>query len=320
MSAPVRVAMIGAGGFARRHLEVLERIGGTVAVGHHARRLEAAQAQAARFGGEAFDDLEALFARSRPDAVWISLPPGAHGPPEAVAIAAGVPLFVEKPLAADLATAEAIATDLERAGALAAVGYHWRALDTLDEVRDRLAELEVRLVRGAWHGSTPPPAWWQRRATGGGQMVEQATHVLDLARHLLGEAEVLAASAPVVARDAFPGSDVAPASAALLRFERGPVGSFTATCALGGNAEIELSLYAEGLHVSIDQTAVRYDDGRVRREVRRRGDPVEREDRAFLDAVRSGDPQRVVCDYRDALGTQRLTTAIQRRSDEADGR
>lgn len=267
MSAPVRVAMIGAGGFARRHLEVLERIGGTVAVGHHARRLEAAQAQAARFGGEAFDDLEALFARSRPDAVWISLPPGAHGPPEAVAIAAGVPLFVEKPLAADLATAEAIATDLERAGALAAVGYHWRALDTLDEVRDRLAELEVRLVRGAWHGSTPPPAWWQRRATGGGQMVEQATHVLDLARHLLGEAEVLAASAPVVARDAFPGSDVAPASAALLRFERGPVGSFTATCALGGNAEIELSLYAEGLHVSIDQTAVRYDDGRVRREV-----------------------------------------------------
>jgi predicted dehydrogenase len=320
VSATIRVAMIGAGGFARRHLEVLERIGGTVVVGHHARRFEAASAQAERFGGEPFDDLEALFTRSRPDAVWISLPPGAHGPAEAAAVAAGVPLFVEKPLAADLATAEAIGADLERTGLLAAVGYHWRALDTLDEVRERLGRLEVRLVRGSWHGSTPPPAWWQRRATGGGQVVEQATHVLDLARHLLGEAEVLAASAPVVARASYPDSDVAPASAALLRFERGPIGSFTATCALAGSAEVELSLYAEGLHVSIDQTAVRYDDGRERREVRRRGDPVEREDRAFLDAVRTGDPARVLCDYRDALATQRLTTEVQRLADEAGGR
>lgn len=320
MTEPVRAAMIGAGGFARRHLDVLERLDDVTIVGHQARRMAAAVEQAGRYGGEGFDDVEAMLDRTRPDAVWISLPPGAHGAIESACIDRGVAFFVEKPLAADLETAERIAASLERAGGLAAVGYHWRALDALDEVRQRIASLEVRLVRGSWHGGTPPPRWWHRRATGGGQMVEQATHVLDLARHLLGEAEVLAASAPVTARATHPDSDVAPASAALLRFERGPVGSFTATCALGGPAEIELTLFAEGLHVVIDQRSVRYDDGRVRREVRHRGDPVEREDRAFLEAVRSGDQDRVLCTYPDALVTQRLAIAIQRLADEAGPR
>jgi predicted dehydrogenase len=162
------------------------------------------------------------------------------------------------------------------------------------------------------------PTWWHHRASGGGQFIEQATHVIDLARHLLGDAEVLATTAPRVMRSAFPHSDVAPARAALLRFAHGAIGSFTATCTLGGNAEVELGLYAEGLHVSISQESVRYDDGHIRREVRRRGDPVEREDRAFLDAVRSGDPSRVLCDYQDALRSHLLVTAMQRRADEAD--
>jgi predicted dehydrogenase len=313
----MRVAMIGAGGFARRHLDVLERLDDATIVGHQARRRDAAVAQARRYGGEGFDDVEAMLDRTRPDAVWITVPPGAHGALEAACIDRGVPFFVEKPLAADLETAERIAAALDRTGGLAAVGYHWRALDTLDELRARIASLEVRLVRGSWHGATPPPRWWQRRESGGGQIVEQATHVLDLARHLLGEAEVLAASAPLTARAAYPDSDVAPASAALLRFERGPIGSFTATCALGGAAEIELTLYAEGLHVVIDQGSVRYDDGRVRSEVRARIDPVEREDVGFLDAVRTGDAARVWCSYGDALGTHRLTTSIQAFADQA---
>jgi len=320
MNAALRVAMIGAGGFARRHLDVLERLDDATIVAHQARRRDAAVAQARRYGGEGFDDVEAMLDRARPDAVWITVPPGAHGAIEATCIDRGVPFFVEKPLAADLETAERIAAALDRAGGLAAVGYHWRALDTLDELRERIASLEVRMARGSWHGATPPPRWWHRRASGGGQIVEQATHVLDLARHLLGDAEVLAASAPLTARAAYPDSDVAPASAALLRFERCPIGSFTATCALGGAAEIELTLFAEGLHVVIDQGSVRYDDGTVRREVRRREDPVERENRAFLEALRSGDPERVVCDYRDALATHRLTAGIQRLADSANDR
>ena len=310
--------MVGAGGFAQRHLSVLERIDAVTIVGHHARRLASADSQAARFGGKAYGDLQGLVENARPDAIWICVPPGAHGGLEAACIAAGIPMFIEKPLAADAAVAQQIATHIEHVGLLAAVGYHWRALDTLDELRERLPDLEVRMVRGSWHGATPPPAWWHHRASGGGQFIEQATHVIDLARHLFGDAEVLAATAPRVTRSTFPHSDVAPASAALLHFAGGAIGSFSATCALGGNAEVELGISAEGLHVSIGQEYVRYDDGRVRREVRRRDDPIEREDRAFLDAVRYGDPSLVLCDYHDALRSHLLVTAMQRSADEAN--
>lgn len=305
-----RVAMIGAGGFARRHLEVLERIDASEVVGHAARRREAAEAQAARFGGRAFADVAEMLDATRPDAVWITLPPAAHGAPELACVERGVPFFVEKPLSADLATAEAIASAVADRGLVAGVGYHWRAIDAVAEARAALAGREVRLVRGSWHSSTPPPAWWQRQETGGGQMVEQATHVLDLARHLIGEAEVVSAVAPVVPRERYPDSDVAAASAALLRYRAGPVGVFTATCALAGTAEVEVAFFAEGRRVVVDQHGVTIDDGGEVRLVRRRADPVETEDRAFLAAVRAGDPRGPICSYADALGTHRLAHAI----------
>ena len=103
------IVMIGAGGFARRHLEVLETLDGVAIVGHQARRREAAEAQAHRFGGRAFDAIDELLDACRPDAAWIVLPPGAHGPAEDACLARGIPFFVEKPLAAGPEPAERIA-------------------------------------------------------------------------------------------------------------------------------------------------------------------------------------------------------------------
>jgi myo-inositol 2-dehydrogenase / D-chiro-inositol 1-dehydrogenase len=307
---PLRIATIGAGGFGRRHLDVLERLGGALVVGHHTRTLESAERLARRYGGRAYGAVDAMLDAERPEAVWIAVHPAAHGDAELACIARGIPFLVEKPLSADRDTAERIHEVLAGSGLVSAVGYHWRAFDTLGELRERLAGAPVRMVRGAWHGATPSPAWWSRRAGSGGQMVEQATHVLDLARHLLGEAEVLSAAALEVERDAHPDADVAVASAATLRYDQGALGLFSATCALAGPAEIELAFYAEGLHVVIDQAGVRYDDGREVRTVRHARDPIEVENEAFLAAVRASDPSRVLCSYADALGTHRLTHAI----------
>lgn len=307
---PLRVATIGAGGFGRRHLDALERLGGAHVVGHHARTMESAEGLARRYGGRAYGTVDAMLDDERPDAVWIAVPPAAHGHAETACIARGVPFLVEKPLSADRDTAERVHEALAGTGLVSAVGYHWRAFDTLAELRERLAATPVRMVRGSWHGDTPSPAWWRRRSGSGGQMVEQATHVLDLARHLLGEAEVLSAAALEVERDTHPDADVAVASTATLRYAHGALGLFSATCALAGPAEIELALYAEGLHVVIDQEGVRYDDGREVRTVRHERDPLEVENAAFVAAVRAADPSLVLCSYADALGTHRLAHAI----------
>lgn len=308
---PLRIAMVGTGGFAARHLEVLAREGAVEVAGHVSRTLAPAEAQARRYGGRAYADVDELLAHERLDAAWITVPPHAHGPIEHALIAAGVPFFVEKPLSGDRATGEAIARAVADAGLIAAVGYHWRALDTIAELRARLAAgPPVALVTGAWHSSTPPPAWWRKQASSGGQFVEQATHLLDLARHLLGEAAVTHAAADRRERPRFPDADVPAVGAATLRFAAGALGVFTATCLLGASARVELQLMREGELITVTQGSVAYDDGRERSEVRVRADPVAAEDRAFLEAVRSGDGSVVICDYADALGTHALAHEV----------
>ena len=307
----LRVAMIGAGGFAPRHLDVLAAESGVHVVGHVARTRASADAQAARYGGRAYDDVPGLLAAEHVDAAWISVPPGVHGAIEHALITAGVPFLVEKPLSADADTAERIASAVAARGLVTAVGYHWRALDGVAVVRERLAAgPPVRLLTAAWHGSTPAPAWWRREAESGGQMVEQATHLIDLALHLLGDAEVLHAAESRAPRDAYPDADVAEASSATLRFASGALGIVSATCVLGGSDRVELRLHREGELLVITQDALTIDTGTERRVVRHRDDPVAAEDRAFLAAVRAGDPTLVVCDYAEALRTHRVAQRV----------
>jgi predicted dehydrogenase len=307
MTHDLRLAAIGAGGIAGRHLDALARVGGAVPVGHVARTPVSAERQASRFGGRAYVDLATLLEAERPDVALITVPPGAHGPIEEALLDHGVPFLVDKPVAADLATAERIARRVAASGLAVAVGYHWRAMDTIPELVTRLAARPPRLVTAAWHSDTPPPRWWHRRATGGGQMVEQATHLVDIARHLLGEPTLLHAAEHPRPPTGVPDADVAVASAATVAWPDGAIGTFTATCALASAAEVRIAFACDGLHVVLDQAGVRYDDGREVRTVRAAADPFETQLRAFLDAARRGDPSAVVCDYADALATQRLT-------------
>lgn len=303
----IRVGMIGTGNFARRHLQVLSRESEVEIVGHVSGRPERAQAAAREWGGRAYGNAPDLLRGASPDAVWISVAPSTHGPIESALIDDGVPFFVEKPIAVDLATAESIAAKLERRPVIAAAGYHWRAMDTIPEVRTMLSRHPVRLVQGAWLDTLPPSKWWHRRVTGGGQIIEQATHPIDLARSLVGEAEVLGMTESGVRSEEV---DVAMATAALLRFENGAPGVFTATNVLEGPAAVYLLLVCDGLLITILRNQVTYDTGRTKRDVPVTNDPIVDENRAFLTAVRSRDQSKVFCTYPEALESHRLCCAI----------
>lgn len=329
MTPPARVALIGPGFIARRHLEVLTRQPDVELVAILGRRAGQADEDAGRFGGRPYHDLERMLDTERPDAAWICLPPDQHGSLELALIERGIHLFVEKPLAADLETPLRIERAIESARVVAAVGYHWRAMDTLAEVEDTIAGNPVRLLGGHWHDSVPGPAWWRDERRGGGQMVEQATHLVDLSRRLLGEAEVIAATADRHEHPDRPGMTTPDVSTALLRYQGGAVGSFTATCILGGTSAQEVRLFSDGIAITVRQQGVLYEDARSKavialdgftgsrlwgvtatRYVPTGNDPFLDEDRAFLDAIRHGDASRCFSTYADAVRTHRLTCGI----------
>lgn len=304
----LKVACVGPGGIAARHLAAMSAQEGVEIVGVASRSEERAAAMTGRFGGRPFTDVEAMFDETRPDALVICVIPSAHGAIERAAIERRIPFLVEKPLATDWETASAIADAVRAAGLMTSVGYHMRYATPVERAAEILAGKQVAMVEGWWLGDTPPPAWWSQEDQSGGQLVEQTTHIVDLARHLVGEATRVRGIAARAPRPSH-GGTVAEVSSASVEFASGAIGTFNSTCILArGGHHVGLNLYADGLALEITPTSLVIDTGGQRRELRAEGDPIAREGMAFLAAVRSGDASGIRSTYADALRTHRLTT------------
>jgi myo-inositol 2-dehydrogenase/D-chiro-inositol 1-dehydrogenase len=305
---PTRVGLVGAGGVAQRHARVLSGLPDVQVVAVTDVVPAAAEALAGAVGARAVPDVGALLSAEL-DAAYVCVPPFAHGPAERAIVAAEIPLFVEKPIAIDQDTAHEIASLVTDRNLLTAVGHHWRYAAGVERARRLLAGRPVRLVTGGWLDKVPPVAWWPRRDRSGGPVVEQAAHVLDLARHLAGEVtEVYAygnGTPPGV-----DGADVDGATAAAMRFASGAVGTLAATCVLGWKERAGLDVYADGLAIRITETSIAVRDGDTESVAECDPDAARvAVDRAFIDAVR-GAADDVRVPYAEAIGTHALALAV----------
>jgi predicted dehydrogenase len=302
----MRIALIGTGQIAQRHLKAFERIPHVEVVGHVGTTQAKAEAAAERWGGRGYTRLEELLMREKPAVAWVTVPPHQHGAIEHTLIAANIPFLVEKPLSADRSTAAAISHEIQQKQLLVAVGYNWRALDTLPMLREHLVQYPARMVIGAFHVNTPAAVWWRHQAESGGQMVEQATHLIDLARVLLGDAAVISAQGVRVERAAYPDADIAGVSAALLRFQNGAIGTFTATCILAQSGGVQLQLISENALVTLTRDSITYQIGEQRQTQNTQSDTYETQNRAFLAAIEQNDAKLMLCSYADALVTHQV--------------
>ncbi|MGY1826230.1 Gfo/Idh/MocA family protein [Blastococcus sp. SYSU DS0541] len=313
----LRVACVGSGFIAGQHLRALARLPEVDVVAIADSRPERAEETATRYGARPYGDGLALLETEDLDAVWLCVPPFAHGALEAAAIDRGLPFFVEKPLASDLPTAEAVAGRLVGTGLPTAVGYHWRHLDVVQRAADLLADEPVHLLTGYWLDKTPPVPWWPRRGHSGGQVVEQTTHIFDLARRLAGEVETVAA----VERSAPEGpEDVPTASAALLRFASGVVGSISSTRVLGWRHRVALQVVTGGCVLELSERGLTDHELRVttaegEEVLRSEQDPIATEDREFVDVL-LGRVQQARVPYGEALRTHVLACAADRAARE----
>ncbi len=301
-----RIGVVGAGYIGGRHVESLTAQDGVQVVGIADPQAERARRLAARVGATAYPGWEQLLGAEELDALYVCVPPHGHGAVEEAAIDRGLPLFVEKPLAADLATAERLATRTADAGLLTSVGYHWRYLDTVDRARELLAGAPARMVRAAWLDKAPRVDWWSRQDQSGGQTVEQATHLFDVARVLVGDAT---GGSALGSRSPDGPGDILDVCTAALRFESGAVGSFSNSCLLPRGFRIGVELVAPGLGLWLTEHELVVSDRDGERTVHRQVDPIEAEDRAFVAAVR-GEGDDVRAPYAEALRTHRLVTAV----------
>ena len=309
----LRVACVGSGFIAGQHLRALADLPEVQIVAVADTEPERAAETATRYGARAYRDGSALLEAEDLDAVWLCVPPFAHGALEVAAIDRRLPFFVEKPLASDLPTAEEIAGRLDGTGLTTAVGYHWRHLDLVHRAADLLAGAPAQLLTGHWLDKTPPAPWWSQRARSGGQVVEQTTHIFDLARLLAGEVETVAA----VERSAPDGpEDVPTAAAALMRFASGAVGSISSARVLGWRHRVALQVVADGCVVELSERGLADHELRVvtadgEEVLRSEQNPIATEDREFVDVLLGRAP-RVRVPYEEGLRTHALACAADR--------
>ena len=305
----INIGFVGTGGIAGMHMNVLQEFDDVKLAAFADPQVERAEAAAARFDVRAYSDPREMLDKEELDAVYVSVPPHAHEDQEILAAQKGVNLFIEKPIALSMDKAREIGKAIADSGIIASVGYHWRYQSTTEQARELLGDQPIGMVLGYWMGSMPGVSWWRVMNESGGQMHEQTTHIIDLARHLVGDVvEVYAAYATRCLHDV-PNFDISDVGTATLKFASGAVGTISNTCILGQG-------YTVGLHVAAKDLVLELDGGSLKATrpgrteiIANTVNPYQAENRTFIDAVKSGDSSAIKSSYDDAVKTLAVTLA-----------
>ena len=305
----IGVAFIGCGGIMEEHYRHLAGMPDVKMLGHCDVDEARARNVADRFGGDAFTDCKTMLDKVKPEAVYMAVPPFAHGDAEVMAAERGIHLFIEKPLALETRTARRIATAIRKAKVLSSVGYCYRYCDTIALARRLLKGKAVSLVTGYLHGGMPGVWWWRQMNKSGGQVLEQTTHLFDLMRYLCGEVAEVHAMASRGCMTKIKDYDVDDSSAVTMRLKSGATACITSTCVMNNGTKTGLDIVTPEATFRIRPgTLIVHEEGKTT-EYRSSVDMYEEENKAFIDAIGNGRRNRIRSTYDDALRTFLLTCA-----------
>jgi predicted dehydrogenase len=230
-------AIVGCGMIAKFHARAIQELKGSKLVACQSRSIDKANQFAAEFGGTAYEDLGAMLRDPRVDIVTICTPSGSHLEPGLAAAKAGKHVIVEKPLEVTTARCDKLISACEQAGVRLGTifpsRFHRSAQVLKTAVEQKrfgtvaMAAAYVKWYRtqayydsGSWRGT------W--KLDGGGALMNQAIHSVDLLLWLMGPVKSVFAMTALRAHERIEVEDVA---TAILEFESGALGTIEATTA-----------------------------------------------------------------------------------------
>ena len=223
----LRLVVIGAGAIGRTHI-MLARDHALFDLTAIVDASDEAMALAAQLGVPAYADTPTMLAAVHPDAAIIATPNATHAEIGIQCLQHGVAVLVEKPIADTLADARRLCIAAEQAGRVLLVGHQRRYNAILRSARTlvqsgRLGKLVSATVMATWlkPDSYFDMAW--RRRLGGGPIMINLIHDVDLLRFLMGEIDSLQA----ISANAVRGFEVEDTGAVILRFKSGALATMS---------------------------------------------------------------------------------------------
>ena len=262
----VRVGTIGMGFIGMFHCDAMKKVpeAHLVAV---ADVVDAPNLQKAKekFNCEAYNNIDDLLARKDIDAVTIGTPSGMHGEITSKAAKNKKHVLTEKPIEITLDKCDKMISDCKKNGVkLGVISQHrWdpgmkelkKAVDEGTLGKLILGDAYIKWFRsqqyydsGGWRGT------W--KLDGGGALMNQAVHTVDMLQWVMGEVETITAQTATLAHERIEVEDVAQA---MLKFKNGALGTIIASTAIypGMDERVEITGTKGTIIVDKDKVTVR---------------------------------------------------------------
>lgn len=276
----IHTAIIGCGSIAKVHAESIRALEGVTLSAVADCRSERAEALAREYGSgdvRVCSSLEELLEEHKPDVLHICTPHNCHVPMAVQALAHGVHVFMEKPPAINRTQYHQLQEAVSGCGSSLGICFQNRYNETTKTVDRLLQEPETGALLGArafvtWNRPAPyyTESQWRGRleSEGGGALINQAIHTLDLLIHWLGNPICVEAS---MANHHLKGVvEVEDTLEAFLAFDGGtspfsPNACFYATTAYAADAPVLIELACEHASIRLEgnQVQCRYHDGQT---------------------------------------------------------
>jgi predicted dehydrogenase len=328
MGEKLKAAVVGCGGIAHNHFGRVKNFDDVEYVGFYdiikAKAEKMATEKGEKGEGKAYDCYISMLDESKPDILYVCVPPDQHGTIELEAIKRGIHMMIQKPIATEISVAEKICDMATQYNIIISVGHQDRYLNVIDPMKEFLKGRKIGLINGAWVGGIPMVYWWVRKTTSGGQIIEQNIHLYDMLRYLNGEPTTVYAAGGkgIIDPNVLPirGYDVEDYSAATVTFKNGSIANIFTGCYItqGGGMKLGLTFYANDgtLDYELRNKITITDKNGAKEILVDRGDGAEPQglalDRTFIEAVKSNkaeDIQKIRSPYADSIKSLRFGLA-----------
>lgn len=253
MKNQIRICMIGAGRVGKNHSRAITRhVPGARIVALVDPFVSVRSETALEFGIEdQFDSLEQALDKVQFDAVVITTPTPTHLPIAAEAADHGKHVFLEKPMALNLAECDGIIEAAHRNAVFLQLGFMRRFDPEFVAAAQRIAAGEIgepMMVKSNTHGPGLPPPWARDLRTSNGMLAEVNSHDWDTTRWLMGSNHVRVYTEIANFKGAANNIDVPHFYDNVLvnlKFENGGLGQISGVCPCGYGYDARVEIIGE---------------------------------------------------------------------------
>ncbi len=311
----VRMALIGTGWQGQGLLNFLTRIDDADVVGICDLNEEMLNKAANKFNVAAYSDYEKMLDETHPEGIIICTPPTVRVPLVRAAAERGIHCFIEKPPAKTIEMANKVMDILEKNTVMNSVGFMYRYSKAVEQCKALLEGKQVSQVRSAMLDGLALrpnwPKWFFDKHRSGGPVFDQAIHIMDLSRHILGEVKQVVGFQGNLVKPKTDEFTVEDSISYLVQYENNILQTHTHSWVYSDHVA-ELEFISDQFHLTLD-----IGEGRLTGTMDGEKVLFESEDvlyylelEAFVQAIKENRPELIKSTYADSIKSLRVALAV----------